>query len=340
MIVLDTNQLQPHLSLTSPTVAILRAIAHQSGERLAVPQIVADEFIAHYQHHVEELLSGIRRNINKLRDLDRASNLTLMGSSPIEAIVTQHRDLLEIIFEVLPLPEGAAETALRRELRREQPASTNWGKPGSGARDVALWLTAVAQMSEDQIVYFISNDEAAFGVGGNLHSDLAAELDGASGSFRYLNKIDDLLAIFATREATALAEFEWLTEDPLVRQALDEVRWTPPPTIIAGTYTSWSYQDMPLRPSVIYAGQIEQAVPYRLGNELWLSVRIMWLGQHQLWTGYANAIPGAPSSRTVVSYFRTPATMVIHLSPDDTVVAAQVVSIGTDELFHSEVIDG
>ncbi len=78
MIVLDTNQLQPHLSLTSPTVAILRAIAQQSGERLAVPQIVADEFIAHFQHHVEELLSGIRRNVNKLRDLDRTSNLTLM----------------------------------------------------------------------------------------------------------------------------------------------------------------------------------------------------------------------------------------------------------------------
>jgi hypothetical protein len=41
-----------------------------------------------------------------------------------------------------------------------------------------------------------------------------------------------------------------------------------------------------------------------------------------------------------VSYFRTPATRVIRLSPDDTVVGAQVVSIGTDELFHSEVIDG
>lgn len=52
-----------------------------------------------------------------------------------------------------------------------------------------------------------------------------------------MKKIYDLVAIFAVRESIAPGEFDWVTEDPLVRQALEDVRWAAPPTVNAAGYS-------------------------------------------------------------------------------------------------------
>ena len=339
MILLDTNQLQPHLALDTPTVSILRAIARSSSQRLALPTLVADEFMAEYERHVQRLRGGIRRQVEDLRRLDRASQIEVMNMSPIEAITAQHRALLELTFELLAVPVGAAELALQRELSRQLPASTSWDKPGSGARDVAIWLTSLHQMRDDDEIYFISNDKAAFGPGATLHAELGAEVDAMPGTLHYFNSIDQLLGVFAREEPVDPDSFGWVTCDTTVRQALESLLYRPlPPTTTYDAMRTmssiWAYSGL-----AVDSGVIEQARLYWLQNSAWLSLRVIWHGTKTQWTGYANMPTFGPSARTVVSHYRVPTTLLIELAGDRSIIAAQVDSLGQERFVHSEVFE-
>lgn len=341
VIILDTNQLRSQISLTSPTIVMLRAIAQQSGQRLGIPQMVADEFIAQYRHFVGTLIANIQRDIGRLREADSANKAALQGASTRELIAMQHRELLEIIFEILPAPNDAAGAALQRELERSLPASTNWEKKGAGARDVVLWLTALSQMRDGEIVYLISGDEGAFGASGTLHRFLAAEVAERPGQLRYLNRIDDLLAVFGNREEASSAEFAWIAENPEVRAALSAVR-IPPPAINTSIGWAYSYSLEP-HPQEYLGASIEEVMLYRIGDDRWLSARAFWAGSHtqysvQSWGTYPKPA-GAVDMSGVVSHFRTPTTLLVQLGSEGEVRAAQVVSIGADELLRTEVIN-
>ncbi len=90
-----------------------------------------------------------------------------------------------------------------QEASRVPPASLSWDRPGSGARDVAIWLTAVDKcLAEDDLqVYFVSGDSAAFrkeALKAELAAELLEKLGARAGAFHYCNGLGALLAELAT----------------------------------------------------------------------------------------------------------------------------------------------
>lgn len=165
---------------------------------------------------------------------------------------------------------------MRSEVVRALPAKTSWDGKGAGARDVAMWLAAIEQMHESATVYLVSNDQKAFGAG-RLHADLVSELATRPGTLRYFNRIDDLLDEFAVRQQVSAADFHWVLEDSHVHLVLADAGWQP---LGAGTSSDAVELSVPMGPlSLVTDGRIESAVLYRLGGDLWLSVRAIWHAQ-------------------------------------------------------------
>jgi hypothetical protein len=137
VIILDTNQLIANRTLDTPALDVLQAIANAKGEQLALPTLVVDEFMAKYRHSLEEAIEALQRADRELRELARHPGEYSDLPIPQQVIAEQTTRLLDIFKETLPLAEGTANEALRRELRRQRPASTDW-KKASGARNVAI----------------------------------------------------------------------------------------------------------------------------------------------------------------------------------------------------------
>ena len=157
MIVLDTNQLFGK----SPDGVVLRMVqkvAEQTGHDLVLPEVVVEEYLAHYQHEIEQAVKRVRDGIDDLHRLipSWAGETAFLRSVEKFAEKTR-RDKLAQLFRVHPTPKDAWREALFREAHRRPPAKTSWekGKPGSGARDVAIWLTTLdACLSSQEETYF------------------------------------------------------------------------------------------------------------------------------------------------------------------------------------------
>jgi PIN domain len=65
VILLDTNQLLGK-SPDAPSLRMLKKVAEQAGHDLVLPEIVAEEYLAHYRRDVEETTERIRAGIDKL----------------------------------------------------------------------------------------------------------------------------------------------------------------------------------------------------------------------------------------------------------------------------------
>ena len=93
-------------------------------------------------------------------------------------------------------------------MEQIHPAKTNWENPGSGGRDVVIWLTALeAYRQNEGTAYFVSKDKDAFG-NAALHPDLAREVTAVLGEkaaqFRYCYGIEALLGELAEKTSTRL----------------------------------------------------------------------------------------------------------------------------------------
>jgi len=146
VILLDTNQLLGK-SPDAPVLRMLKKVAEQAGHDLVLPEMVAEEYLAHYRHEVEDAAEKARGGIDELRRLvPRWPGDTGSLRSVEEGAEQSRRAQLADLFRIQPVPGGAWRESVIREAWRRPPAKTSWeqGKPGSGARDVAVWLTVLA----------------------------------------------------------------------------------------------------------------------------------------------------------------------------------------------------
>ncbi|MFK0238716.1 PIN domain-containing protein [Streptomyces vinaceus] len=165
---------------------MLRKIADLQGRTLALPEMVAIEHVAHYQHEVEQHHTQALRALGALGKAFEADfSPEVRKHTPAEA-GRARRAALEKVFTILPTPDGAAAEALRREANRQPPAEQTWSTGKSevragGARDVAIWLTVLAAARESSgPVWFLTQDGDFRGSGDeDFHPALRAEADAA-----------------------------------------------------------------------------------------------------------------------------------------------------------------
>lgn len=224
MIVIDTNVIDKKAP-TDPSVEMLVALAGRTGHLLYLPSVAWEEYSAHVTRELNTAYESLLARAKALERLAPRWQFDAPGS-PAETAAMEQNTRLRDRFIPIPTPDHAPAEGLRREIAQEPPAAD-----GGGARDTAIWLTALAQMagteSPEELLIFYSKNHKDFGEGisGRIHpslwKDVVARLGHAASRFRYCADLDSLLGVLdASRTSVADSKLESVAASPILRNEM------------------------------------------------------------------------------------------------------------------------
>ena len=290
MIALDTNQIRAK-SPSGPLLRMLHKVATETDHELVLPEMVVEEYLAHYRREVEVALQRVRETIEKLRQLVPSWDAPRLPYSSIPAEAEKIRqEQFAQIFQTLPTPESAWQEALFREARRRPPSKTSWDTPGSGARDVAIWLTVIdACRLRGAETYFVTDNSSDFGKGALLPElivDLNDRLGADAHLFHYCPNIPALMSELGI-ENVDYPEAKAIGSASAVLKAIAAGLTDEGPAIFEFV------QAIPnLNMKFVYPAQgvvdlrfeklRDKVVAYRIGGSTWVCLRGTWSGGKDL----------------------------------------------------------
>jgi PIN domain len=178
-IYLDANILWSWRSFNEVDRLALSIVAHQTGQAVRLPEIAAREAEEHYRR---SLLEAVERHESAAQDLatkfDQEIDVLLEPTPWVPDAVETWRQRLEQVAEVVPTDPADAVAALDREIVGRPPTKPRQkGKPGSGARDAAIWLTVLRDhRSRGEPSVFVTANKQDFATEGTWKADLATEV--------------------------------------------------------------------------------------------------------------------------------------------------------------------
>ncbi|MBY8887288.1 hypothetical protein K7472_20945 [Streptomyces sp. PTM05] len=329
MIVLDTNQLEHVQPPHGPGLAMLRTIARETGHELALPEMAFEEHLAHIHHRVQKAESKITGGINELQ---RLAPFWPGNVSPLpgDHVLRNHRDELMKIFRVLQTPDGVAREALLRETQRRLPAAGSWELPGTGGRDVAIWLTALDECRQSGMkMYFVSMDKNAFG-GPTLHpelrEDITKALAGRAELFHYCNGVTALLEELAEKRQNRLTKNRVAKSLP-VRDALTalgtghEFRMELIDAAGLANVTVASGPEL----DHLELTKLEHETSYQLGDSAWATARATWqAAKHITASWFGTHGQDISITHEVQVVFTVTTTLLMQLDATGAITAAEI----------------
>ncbi|MGX9293711.1 PIN domain-containing protein [Tsukamurella paurometabola] len=186
IVLLDTNVIAEAGNLDSLSFRAARKIARSSGIEIGITSITFEESVNLVCANAREWIDQLARSSRRLGALIDLTTF-IPGISEIEAIWEQR---LRENFRVYGVDGRDAIEALRREARRVAPAK----EKGVGARDCAIWLTALRLAREGCKVYLVTHNSQDFGSEGEFKPELQAEIVADQLAIEYASSIRDLLA--------------------------------------------------------------------------------------------------------------------------------------------------
>ena len=274
----------------------------------------------------------------ELRRLVRSSRVEERGLD-VEGAVVDHSSRLRSVFQIVRTPDWASRESLLREARRQPPASISWDGPGAGARDVAIWLTAIAACQEKgEETYFVSADNAAFGreLKPELAADLDARLAGRASAFHYCNGVDALLGELATRHQQVPGRDRIADSEP-VRTAVEAI--LEDPMLIFELAAGAALPDAALVTAdpdgLKLTSKTGREVAYQIGDTIWACARPTWQASMMFET-VSRAYRGdsLEIGNPVGVTYKVTTTLVMQIDVDGTISAAEV--IGRSQAFGIE----
>ncbi|MET8330050.1 PIN domain-containing protein [Streptomyces sp. NPDC005181] len=203
MIILDTCVIRG-MRLDGSDVEVLRAIVATGTERVSAPSMAVEELAA---QKALDYIEAYRVAARALRQLGHRSHRTEPKlEEPDEEGVRQMWRKKYDFLQVLPTSGDAALQGLYREANVLPPAGTKGDgdkKVKVGARDVAIWLTAVeyAQNHPDETVYFVSENHKDFTKGGTSYpAPMDSDVEGLGDRFVHLTNLGELLETVAPKQ--------------------------------------------------------------------------------------------------------------------------------------------
>ena len=200
-VVLDTNVLPRPATIGGPFWQAILRLCKMTAYVVVVPEIVVHE-------SVNLLRDSVAEAGEKLASANRALAKQI-ETHPIyvpsaDASAAEWEANLRASFQILELHGDDAVEALEREALRKPPA-----RAGRGARDSAIWLTALRLSLAGNVVRLVSKNKLDFGDGnGGLHSELIAEAEPSGADLVYFEDMDQFLASIAQE-----VKFSGLTMD-------------------------------------------------------------------------------------------------------------------------------
>ncbi|MFE7358039.1 PIN domain-containing protein [Streptomyces sp. NPDC057543] len=193
MIILDTCVIRG-MKLDSGDAYLLRAIRETGSDRVAVPWMVLEERAAQL---AIEYGKAHEKAAQALRQLQRTSPLGVpaLNDPDPEAVREHWRDRLKELVEVLPTSEEALRQGMYREANSLPPAGLKKDIK-TGARDVAIWLSAVeyARANPKEKVFFVSGNTSDFTDGSTTYpAPMDKDVEGLGDRFVHLTRLADLL---------------------------------------------------------------------------------------------------------------------------------------------------
>ncbi|WP_327161939.1 PIN domain-containing protein [Streptomyces zaomyceticus] len=216
MIILDSCVIRG-LRLDGSDVEVLRAITATKTESVGAPWMAVEELAA---QKALEYLEAHKAAASALRKLQNKSHKAepALGEPVPEGVRERWRMRYANFLEVLPTSDNALREGVYREANILPPATTKGEgdkRVKVGARDVAIWLTAVeyARDHPDETVYFVSNNHRDFTKGDAgypwpMNTDIADLGD----RFVHLTNLAELLETVAPKVEVDVADVRGLLE--------------------------------------------------------------------------------------------------------------------------------
>ncbi|MCX5303188.1 PIN domain-containing protein [Streptomyces sp. NBC_00160] len=213
MIILDANIIKG-TSLRGPVADVLRAIRAAGVERVATPWIAVEEIAAQQALAYAEKHQAAMDAVDGLRKATPWEHVSHPKRWPSEHVRRHWRERYSSITEVLETSHGAYQQALFRETNQIAPCKTvNSGSYKTGARDAAIWLTAVeyAEAHEDETVYFVSND-SDMSKDGKLLPQMRGDIAGMEHRFHLFTSLEGVVTQFATEVEASIEDVRDLVD--------------------------------------------------------------------------------------------------------------------------------
>ena len=193
IVIFDTNALPRQYDFRSGFWLSILRLCQVTGHQPSIPEVVLHESINIRRTSYRDAAKSFAL---ATKELDKFYDGLEVYVPDVETVAAEWRDAIEAAFEIIPLSGEDATEALTREALRRPPA-----REGKGARDAAIWMTALRLAKDGNKVLFVSNNTKDFGKNG-LHPDLLKEVEDireANGALVYLQNLDDLVVHLATK---------------------------------------------------------------------------------------------------------------------------------------------
>lgn len=189
------------------------------------------------------------------------------------------------IADILQTSPQVYEQAMFREANLIAPCKTvNSGKHKTGARDAAIWLTAIeyAKAHPSEKVYFISNNTADFGDGSEFPPAMAKDLDGLEDRFALYTSVDGVVEEIATEVEVSEEEVRSLLKaqegrSSLAKQARRSRPFTATVILNGANEPSQRRVDLWINTPAAVLSTVGEISGYEIDGHKWCTATARWL---------------------------------------------------------------
>ncbi|MGW3736654.1 PIN domain-containing protein [Streptomyces sp. NPDC005148] len=282
MIILDTNILKG-TSLRGPEAELLLAIRNTRAEQVGAPWIVLEELAAQQALLYEEKYETAKAAVEKLNAATPWATVTAPRKASPDRVRDHWRRRYSRLVDALPTSPSAYQEALFREANCLAPCKMVGGdNHKTGARDAAIWLTAVEYAREHpaEPVYFVSKD-GDFGDGSSFAPPMDADIRDFGERFAFLPSLGDVLTKFATESQVDEDELIGLLEQPLNHRAVNRTAKFKHSFTGAAVSASGALEEIPCRkwdsPLTITFSGVDKIRAHEIAGHRWYTATVRWL---------------------------------------------------------------
>ncbi|MFJ4627167.1 PIN domain-containing protein [Streptomyces sp. NPDC088847] len=207
MIIFDTCVVRS-LRLNDSSADLLRAL-RAVGQRVGIPWMVEEELIAQKAIAYQEAHDSASAALDGIARITPWQMETRLPNADVDRVTKHWRERYGQLAETLPTSEAVMREALVREANGRPPCKVQ-GKAKTGARDGAIWLTAVeyARTHPTETVYFVSSNTKDFTDGSAYPAPMDEDVADLGDRFVHLTTLSEVIARFTKPAETdkALAE--------------------------------------------------------------------------------------------------------------------------------------
>ncbi|MEU4922231.1 PIN domain-containing protein [Streptomyces parvus] len=287
LIILDASTLKS-ISLRGPDADVLRALQAAKVEQVATPWIAMEEIAAQQVLRYQQKHDSAIEAVNDLRKATPWADIAHPRKFQDEHVRKHWRDRYAEVAEVIETSASVYQEAMYRETNLLAPCKTvNSGRNKTGARDAAIWLTAVeyARTHPTETVYFVSGNTEDFGDGTSFPSPMDKDLIGLEGRFFLFTSLDGVLTRFATEVEARVEDVQGLLDNATTRRTVLKASWDGRQRhrVFAGSRLDENFGELlgvahaPWAPHAIAFDKIVKLNAREIDGHKWFTASVRWL---------------------------------------------------------------